>query len=310
MKNSFIGVLVLTLTAACTSGQQTAQKTTTIATVLCEIDQKDYQSAEKNLESLRVADPKNFDLQKLLAAVRGKMIESGDKSAENIARIRKAIESYNQLLADTRLSADDKNLVDKAIVDFYTKLGEEELKKHWLKRASDTNESPSDRVQAFTVLAGKTWDCSFTITARGTKDAAEIARAKACATEGLEYSNRALKIAPDDLSAWSYKTNLLQEAAKIAGLEGRQAEKASYQKQSDEALKQTTELSKKAQAAQEKDLASQPEVSSGPAPSDEASQDLTEFKAENSLADAASELLYVTAQPPPAEIRLENGCCG
>src|SRR5215204_7595300 len=111
MKISLLGLLVLTLAPARFSRQQTASNTTTLDAVLCEIDQKNYQSAEKKLESIRQSDPKNFDVQKLLAAVQGKMITNGDKSTENIARVRKAIASYNELLNDTRLSANEKKYV-------------------------------------------------------------------------------------------------------------------------------------------------------------------------------------------------------
>ena len=299
MKTSSIGLVILSLlTSACTSGQQTVQKPSTITAVFCDIDQKDYQSAEKKLESLREADPKNFDLQKLLAGVQGKMIKKDDKSAENIARVRKAIASYNQLLNDGRLSTSEKKDVDSGIYRFHTELGEDELKKYLLTRASDSNRSSNDRVEMLTLLAGKSWDCSFKITSSGSKDAAETGRAKACTTEGLDYSNQELKLAPEDERVWSYKTNLLKEAVTIAGLEGRRAEKASYQKQYVEALKRTTELSQKG-AVPAKELASQPEVSLTPVQSEEASQDLTEFKAENSLATAASQMLLVPLELTP-----------
>jgi len=303
MKTSFMGILILSLlTSACTSGQQTAQNPSTIAAVFCDIDQKNYESAEMKLESLHESDPKNVDLQKLLAAVKGKMIKSGDKSAENVARVRKAIASYNELLNDARLSANEKKLVDSAIMNFYTQLGEEEIKKYLLTRASDSNRSSSDHVDILTLLAAKSWNCSFTITSSGSRDAAEIARAKTCTTEGLDYSNRALKISPDALSVLSYKTNLLKEAATIAGLEGRQAEKVSYQKQYDEAYKRAEELNQKAQAADAKQLASPPEDSFTPVQSEEESKDLTEFKAANSLADAASQILLVPLEVAPLPV--------
>jgi hypothetical protein len=51
------------------------------------------------------------------------------------------------------------------------------------------------------------------------------------------------KFDPNNESAWSYKTNLLLEASKLAEMDGKTDVKAEYQKQYEVALKRTTELS-------------------------------------------------------------------
>jgi hypothetical protein len=64
-----------------------------------------------------------------------------------------------------------------------------------------------------------------------------------CVKQGLSEAENAIKYDPNNESAWSYKTNLLLEAAKLAEMNGETAAKAELQKQYEAALKRTTELS-------------------------------------------------------------------
>ncbi len=74
-------------------------------------------------------------------------------------------------------------------------------------------------------------------------------------TRGLEEAETAIKYDPNSESAWSYKTNLLLEAAKIADMEGKADQKAQYQKQAEVAGKRATALAeerhKKEEAAEQ-----------------------------------------------------------
>ena len=64
-----------------------------------------------------------------------------------------------------------------------------------------------------------------------------------CVTQGLAEAENAIKFDPNNESAWSYKTNLLLEASKLAEMENQTEQKAQYQKEYEVALKRTTELS-------------------------------------------------------------------
>ena len=64
-----------------------------------------------------------------------------------------------------------------------------------------------------------------------------------CVKQGLAEAESAIKFDPNNESAWSYKTNLLLEASKLAEMDGKADLKADYQKQYEAALKRTTELS-------------------------------------------------------------------
>jgi hypothetical protein len=64
-----------------------------------------------------------------------------------------------------------------------------------------------------------------------------------CVKQGLSEAENAIKFDPNNESAWSYKTNLLLEASKLAEMDGKTDQKAQYQKDYEAALKRTTELS-------------------------------------------------------------------
>src|SRR6185503_1555979 len=109
----------------------------------------------------------------------------------------------------------------------------------------------------------KDWNCSFKITELPSNktttidpsnnkatvsykkpgDQKEFETAQQCVKQGLAEAENAIKFNPNNESAWSYKTNLLLEAAKLAEMDGKTDTKADYQKQYEAALKRTTELS-------------------------------------------------------------------
>ena len=61
--------------------------------------------------------------------------------------------------------------------------------------------------------------------------------------QGLSEAENAIKFDPNNESAWSYKTNLLLEASKLAEMDGKTDQKAQLTKDYEAALKRTTELS-------------------------------------------------------------------
>jgi hypothetical protein len=63
-----------------------------------------------------------------------------------------------------------------------------------------------------------------------------------CVTRGLEEAETAIKMDPNSESAWSYKTNLLSEAAKIAKINGEADKAAQYEKQANVAQQRASAL--------------------------------------------------------------------
>src|SRR5262249_47663344 len=117
-----------------------------------------------------------------------------------------------------------------------------------------------------------------------------------CVGEGLDQANQAITLDPQNEAAWSYKANLLREGATLAGIEGNQTQKASYDNQYNEAQKQLEQVSAKQQAEREKESGRETEEQKKkedftPEQAARFAKDLIEFKAENSLDKVVTELL-------------------
>ena len=69
--------------------------------------------------------------------------------------------------------------------------------------------------------------------------------------QGLQEAETAIKFDPNNESAWSYKTNLLLESAKIADMNGEADKKAQFQKQADVAQKRATALAEERRKKEE-----------------------------------------------------------
>ena len=128
----------------------------------------------------------------------------------------------------------------------------------------------------------------------------EIGSAKACVASGLDYVTRAITLKAENESAWSYKSVLLREASKLAGLEGNQTQKVSYQQDSDEALKYAIQFADAHRKAEEKESARQEKErkendSFTVNEAIKASQDLIEFRKENSL-DEAVKMIFLSGE--------------
>ena len=291
----------LLFTSACARAHQLSQTPTPteqIRSVLCAIDQNSYEAAQKTLEQLLASDPNNANYQKALLGVQVRQVKRGDHSAQNIALIRKTIEGYNHALKNVQLTTDERRRIDTTLFLLYAELGDEELKNEMLKRATDPQRAAKDRTEAYVILASKSWDCSYRITsAKNSPDKAATERAQNCTNEGLRYANEALTLSPDDESAWSYKSSLLREAVALAGLRNDQAQKATYQKQYDESAKRLQDVSAKAQAQRDKEMAQSEEASKNDSftteDAEQAIKDLTEIHLENPFDRIASDLLTI-----------------
>ena len=183
-------------------------------------------------------------------------------SPENVAKAREAIIAYQRILE--RSHADDEAY--KAVAFLYGALKEEELLYEWILQRAGNVSLPNDkRAEAYIILASKEWDCSFRITELPNnkvttvdgkkayvryhmpKERAEFDRAKECANRALELANMAVALTPENETGWSYKTNILLELEKLAEMSGDLQQKAEFHRQYEEALQETTRLSKSSQ---------------------------------------------------------------
>ena len=233
-----------------------------------------FVEAEEHSRRAAELDPNNKTAPMFIARTIHAQYRPGVQSPENIAKAQEAIDAYQKLL--------EKNPKDeeayKAIAYLYGAIKEDDKLRAWISaRAASDQTEPTKRAEAYVVLASKDWDCSFKITELPTnkittvdpannkatvsykkpKDQKDFDQAQKCVKQGLSEAENAIKYDSNNESAWSYKTNLLLEASKLAEMEGQADQKAQYQKEYEVALKRTTELSAAAEKRKEEEAARQ-----------------------------------------------------
>ena len=216
----------------------------------------DFAEAQAHSERALLLDPENRTAPMFVARTIHAQYKPGDTTPENVAKAREAIVAYQRLL---ERSPDDDEAY-KAVVYLYGAIKEDERQREWIiQRAGNSSLSNDRRAEAYVVLASKEWDCSFRITeqhkvaaVKGNKgyvryqmpkEWVDFERALECANHGLEMAEMAIALAPENESAWSYKTNLLLELEKLAEMSGEVQRKRELHRQYEEALKETTRLS-------------------------------------------------------------------
>jgi len=229
-----------------------------------------FDVAEQHAKRALSFDPDNRTAAIFLARVIHQQYKPGVDTPDNLAKAREAIEAYKHILE--KEPNDDESY--KAISVLYAAIKDEAKLREWiLKRANDSSMSSEKRAEAFAILAGKDWDCSFKITElpdvkvttneggkpnvvyKKPKEQKDFDTAQKCVVRGLEEAETAIKYDPNNESAWSYKTNLFLEAAKQGEMDGKPDVKAQNEKLAAVAGKRATALSeerrKKEEAAEQ-----------------------------------------------------------
>jgi tetratricopeptide (TPR) repeat protein len=238
-----------------------------------------FVEAEQHSTKALELDPNNKTAPLFIARTIHAQYKAGVQTPENIAKAREAIEAYRKIL-----ETDPQNEeAYKAIAFLYERIKEDGKLREWIiARANDGKAEPDKRAEAYIVLASKDWNCSFQITDLPSNKTTTVVNAKAtvsykkpkeqkdfdtaqmCVKRGLEEIENAIKLDPNSESAWSYKTNLLLEAKKLAEMEGNTERAAELDKQREEAQKRTNQLSeanKKKQAEEDAKKAASPPTS-------------------------------------------------
>ena len=230
-----------------------------------------FEEAEQYSRRAAELDPNSKTAPLFIARTIHAQYRPGVQAADNLAKAQEAIQAYQ-----TILERDPKNEeAYKAIAYLYGATKDDDKLRSWISaRATDTAAPPEKRAEAYIVLASKDWDCSFKITELPTNKTTSLEAgnrakitykkpqnqkdfdtAQACVKRGLEEVENAIKFDPNNESAWSYKTNLLIEASRLAEMDGKADEKAQFDKQREEAQKRTTELSQINQKKKEEEEA-------------------------------------------------------
>lgn len=219
-----------------------------------------FPEAEQHSREAAALDPDNKTAPMFIARTIHAQYRPGVQQPDNIARAQQAIEAYQKILEQNPKDEE----AYKAVAYLYGAIKEDDKLRKWIAdRAANEQAEPEKRSQAFVVLASKDWDCAFKITEQPTvktttidpsnnkatvsykkpKEQKDFDQAQMCVKQGLSEAENAIKFDPNNESAWSYKTNLLLEAAKLAEMDGKTDQKAQFTKDYEAALKRTTELS-------------------------------------------------------------------
>jgi hypothetical protein len=231
-----------------------------------------FEEAEQHAKRALQLDPTNQTAPIFIARVIHQQYKPGVDQPDNIQRARDAIAAYQRVLEKP---ANDQQVEEayKAISVLYSAIKDDTDLRAWImKRATDTTQPNEKRAEAYAILAGKDWDCSYKVTEqpdvkttstegggakvtyKKPKEQKDFDAIQKCVVRGLEEAETAIKFDPNNESAWSYKTNLLLEAAKQAEMDGKADQKAQYEKQSEVANKRAAALAderrKKEEAAE------------------------------------------------------------
>ena len=219
-----------------------------------------FPEAEQHSREAAALDPDNKTAPMFIARTIHAQYRPGVQTPDNVAKAQQAIEAYQKILENN--PKDDEAY--KAVAYLYGAIKEDDKLRKWIAdRAASDQAEPEKRAEAFVVLASKDWDCSFKITEQPTvktttvdpsnnkatvtykkpREQKDFDQAQMCVKQGLSEAENAIKFDPNNESAWSYKTNLLLEASKLAEMDGKTDQKAQLTKDYEAALKRTTELS-------------------------------------------------------------------
>jgi len=222
-----------------------------------------FDVAEQHAKRALALDPSNKTAPIFVARIIHQQYKPGVDQADNVQKGRDAIEAYKYILQN------DPNNEEayKAISVLYAAIKDEANLRAWIMaRANDSSQTNEKRAEAYAILAGKDWDCSFKITelpevkvtaAEGKvnyqkpKDQKDYDMIQRCVTQGLEEAETAIKYDPNNESAWSYKTNLLIEAAKIAKMNGEADKATQYERQAEVAQKRASALAEERRKKEE-----------------------------------------------------------
>src|SRR2546423_4328579 len=225
-----------------------------------------FEEAEQHAKRALYLDPKNPTAPIFIARVINQQYKPGVDTPDNIQRARDAIDAYQRVLQQNPNNEE----AYKAISVLYSAIKDDQNLRAWInKRASDPNQPSEKRAEAYAILAGKDWDCSFKVTEqpdvkitateggsakvtyKKPKEQKDFDEIQKCVVRGLEEAETAIKYDPNSESAWSYKTNLLLEAAKQADMNGEADKKTQYQNQADVAGKRAAALAEERRKKEE-----------------------------------------------------------
>lgn len=210
-----------------------------------------YTEAEEHSRRALELDPDQRNAPIFIARTVHAQYRPGNETPENIAIAERAIAAYKFVL-----EKDPKNEEGYlAVTALLGAIKKEAEQRQWILQHAANQEIPADkRAGAYALLASQNWNCVYQITelakkTEGTKviwekpkEQKDYDKAQQCLKDGLAEAEQGIALDPNSELAWTYKTNLLREQAKIAEMDGKADEKDKLNKQADEAEKKMQAL--------------------------------------------------------------------
>ena len=221
-----------------------------------------FAEAQQHFEESMRLNPDQKNAKFFIARSIHAQFKAGVEAPENVEKARRAIAAYEEVLKADQSNDEAYN----AVIYLFGQLKDEQQARQWLTTRAEMGSIPEiKRSQAYTLMASKEWNCSYTITEqkdnkqtvmkdgkaiiqfKKPKEQADFDKAMKCVNDGMALAERAVSLDSNSEQAWSYKTNLLLEHVKLAEMEGNNDKKAEYQKQAAAAQQRTSQLSEENQ---------------------------------------------------------------
>lgn len=215
-----------------------------------------FADAQARFQEALDLDPSQQNAPVFIARSAHQQYKPGVDTPENRQKAEEAIAAYKKVIENPQVEEKARDDAYNAVAYLYRQMREPEKEEDWLmQRANLETALPAKRSDALTILASKQWNCSYEITeqkdnketvdrggTRGVavqykkpKEQSDFDKAQACVRKGLELAERAIQLNQDNPNAWSYKTNLLREMAKLAQMDGKAEDKTRYDDEANKA---------------------------------------------------------------------------
>jgi hypothetical protein len=232
-----------------------------------------FSDAEERFRTAYELDPSQKNAPLFIARAIQQQFKPGVTAPDNVAIGERAIAEYQQILDKDPQNED----AYRAIVYLYGQMKQDDKVKQMLTERASLQSVPADkRAEALVILASQQWKCSYDITEQKENKAtenkpdkvlihykkpandADFEKANQCATEGLQLAEQAVSLDPNNSNAWTQKTNILREKAKLAEMAGDQKAKDDFSAQAQQALETQTRLAAEDKKKKEAEQAASP----------------------------------------------------